>query len=96
MSPCSKHWQDNHDNEACCLSKLDRDIFQFNHTLASAIFNCHFSSMEDGPKSIDPIILSSCVVLEDETSETQVDGIVTNVSERKQTMLVMILMSIYF
>jgi hypothetical protein len=37
------------------------------------------SLMRDGPESIYPIIVSSCVVLEDETSETQVDGIVTKV-----------------
>jgi hypothetical protein len=36
--------------------------------------------MDDGPDSIDPIIVSSCVVLEDETSEKQVDGIVNKVS----------------
>jgi hypothetical protein len=33
----------------------------------------------DSPETIDPVIVSSCVVLEDETSETQVDGIVTKV-----------------
>ncbi len=44
------------------------------------------SLMGDGPESIDPIIVSSFVVLEDESSETQVDGIVTKVSESKQTM----------
>lgn len=38
------------------------------------------SLMDDGPDSIDPIIVSSCVVLEDETSEKQVDGIVNKVS----------------
>ena len=38
------------------------------------------SLMGDGPDSIDPIIVSSCVVLEDETSEKQVDGIVNKVS----------------
>jgi len=38
------------------------------------------SLMGDGPESIDPIIVSSCVFLEDETSEMQVDGIVTKVS----------------
>ena len=37
------------------------------------------SLMGDGPETIDPVIVSSCVVLEDETSETQVDGIVTKV-----------------
>jgi hypothetical protein len=37
------------------------------------------SLMGDDPETIDPVILSSCVVLEDETSETQVDGIVTKV-----------------
>ncbi len=37
------------------------------------------SLMGDGPETIDPIIVSSCVVLEDETSEMQVDGIVTKV-----------------
>ena len=37
------------------------------------------SLMGDGPETIDPIIVSSCVILEDETSETQVDGIVTKV-----------------
>ena len=35
--------------------------------------------MGDGPETIDPIIVSSCVILEDETSEMQVDGIVTKV-----------------
>ena len=35
------------------------------------------SLMGDTPESIDPVIVSSCVVLEDETSETQVDGIVS-------------------
>ena len=38
------------------------------------------SLMGDGPDSIDSIIVSSCVVLEDETSEKQVDGIVNKVS----------------
>ena len=38
------------------------------------------SLMGDGPDSIDPIIVSSCVVLEDETLEMQVDGIVKKVS----------------
>ena len=37
------------------------------------------SLMGDGPESIDPIIVLSCVVLEDETLETQVDGVVTKV-----------------
>lgn len=37
------------------------------------------SLMGDTPESIDPVIVSSCVVLEDETSETQVDGIVSKV-----------------
>ena len=37
------------------------------------------SLMGDTPESIDPVIVSSCVVLEDETSETQVDGIVCKV-----------------
>ena len=35
------------------------------------------SLMGDDPETIDPLIVSSCVILEDETSETQVDGIVT-------------------
>ena len=35
--------------------------------------------MGDTPESIDPVIVSSCVVLEDETSETQVDGIISKV-----------------
>jgi hypothetical protein len=37
------------------------------------------SLMGDGPESIDPIIILSCVNLEDETLEMQVDGIVTKV-----------------
>ena len=37
------------------------------------------SLMGDRPKSIDPIIVSLCIVLEDETPETQVDGIVSKV-----------------
>ena len=37
------------------------------------------SLMGDTPDSIDPVIVSSCVVLEDEMSETQVDGIVSKV-----------------
>ncbi len=37
------------------------------------------SLMGNGLESIDPIIVSSCVLLEDETLETQVDGIVTKV-----------------
>ena len=37
------------------------------------------SLMGDTPESIDPVIVSSCVVLEDQTSETQVDGIVSKV-----------------
>ena len=40
------------------------------------------SLMGDGPETIDPIIVSSCVILEDETSEMQVDGIVTKVCTR--------------
>ncbi len=39
------------------------------------------SLMGDDPETIDPVIVSSCVILEDETSETQVDGIVTRVIE---------------
>ncbi len=35
------------------------------------------SLMGDGPDIIDPSIVLSCVLLEDETSETQVDSIVT-------------------
>ena len=38
------------------------------------------SLMGDGPDSMDSIIVSSCIVLEDETSEKQVDGIVNKVS----------------
>jgi len=38
------------------------------------------SLMGDGPDSLDSIIVSSCIVLEDETSEKQVDGIVNKVS----------------
>ncbi len=37
------------------------------------------SLMGDDPGTIDPIIVFLCVILEDETSETQVDGIVTKV-----------------
>ena len=40
-----------------------------------------FSLMGDRPECIDLTIVSSCVVLEDETLETQVDGIVTKVRE---------------
>ena len=43
--------------------------------------------MGDGPDTIDPVIISSCVILEDETSETQVDGIVTKVRETTQPYL---------
>jgi hypothetical protein len=35
--------------------------------------------MADTPENINPVIVSSCVVLEDEMSETQVDGIVSKV-----------------
>ena len=35
--------------------------------------------MGDTPESIDPVIVLSCVVLEDEMMETQVDGIVSKV-----------------
>ena len=38
------------------------------------------SLMGDGPDSLDSIIVSSCIVLEDETSEKQVDRIVNKVS----------------
>ena len=37
--------------------------------------------MGDGPYSIDPVIVSSCVILEDETSETKVFGILTKVRQ---------------
>ncbi len=37
------------------------------------------SLMGDGPNTIVPIIVLSCVILEDETLETQVDGIVAKV-----------------
>jgi hypothetical protein len=37
------------------------------------------SLMGDGPKTMDPFIVLSCVILEDKTSKTQVDGIVTKV-----------------
>ena len=36
--------------------------------------------MGDEPDSLDSIIVSLCIVLEDETSEKQVDGIVNKVS----------------
>ena len=36
--------------------------------------------MGDGPDSLDSIIVSLCVVLEDETLEKQVNGIVNKVS----------------
>jgi hypothetical protein len=42
----------------------------------SAIVN---SLMGDKPDIIDPIIVLSCIIWEDETSETQVDEIVTKV-----------------
>jgi hypothetical protein len=45
------------------------------------------SLMGDGPNTIDPVIVLSCVILEDETSETQVDGIVTKVRETTQSYL---------
>ena len=38
------------------------------------------SLMGDGPDSLDSIIVSLCVVLEDETLEKQVNGIVNKVS----------------
>jgi hypothetical protein len=37
------------------------------------------SSVGDKPDTIDPIIFLSCIILEDETLETQVDGIATKV-----------------
>ncbi len=37
------------------------------------------SLMGDGPKTIDPVMVLSCVILEDKILETQVDGIVTKV-----------------
>ena len=37
--------------------------------------------MGDEPGSFDPIIVSSCVIMEDETSEMQVEGIVAKVSK---------------
>ena len=37
--------------------------------------------MGDEPGSFDPIIVSSCVIMEDETSEMQVEGIVAKVRE---------------
>jgi hypothetical protein len=37
------------------------------------------SLMGDGPDTIDPMIVLSCVILEDKTSEMQVDGIVAKV-----------------
>ncbi len=40
--------------------------------------SCH-SLMGDTPESIGPVIVSPCVVLEDETLETQVDGMVSKV-----------------
>ena len=42
------------------------------------------SLMGDDPETIDPVIVLSCVILEDETSETQVDGIVTKVIQSTQ------------
>ena len=38
------------------------------------------SLMGDGPDSIDSIIVSLCIVLEDKTSEEQVNGIMNKVS----------------
>jgi len=42
------------------------------------------SLMGDDNETIDPVIVLSCVILEDETSETQVDGIVTKVIQSTQ------------
>ena len=42
------------------------------------------SLIRDDPETIDPVIVLSCVILEDKTSETQVDGIVTKVIETTQ------------
>jgi len=42
------------------------------------------SLMGDDPETIDPVIVSSCVILEDKTSETQVDGIVIKVIQSTQ------------
>jgi hypothetical protein len=39
------------------------------------------SLMGDEPGSVDPVIVSSCVIMEDETSEMQVTGIVAKVRE---------------
>jgi hypothetical protein len=37
------------------------------------------SLMGDGPKTMDPVIVSSCIILEDEMSETHAYGIVSKV-----------------
>ena len=40
---------------------------------------------EDGNSSIDPVVVSSCIFTEDETSENQAQGIIDKVSENAST-----------
>ncbi len=49
------------------------------------------SLIVDGPETIDPVIVSSYVILEDKTLETQVDGIVTKVRAASSHIFSMIL-----
>ena len=44
------------------------------------------SLMGDEATSLDPVIVSSCVILEDETAETQVSGIISKVSSIEHVM----------
>jgi hypothetical protein len=63
---------------AVCLNWAE--IFFDATTLRQVPFSAVIISlMGDGPNTIDSIIVLSCVILEDETSEMQVDGIVAKV-----------------
>jgi hypothetical protein len=64
---------------AACLNWAE--IFFDSTTCRQVSFlAARISLMGDGHESIDPIIVSLCVVLEDETLEMQVDGTVNKVS----------------
>jgi hypothetical protein len=77
--PCLNCQQDNHGNEALSLLKLGRDIFDTTTHRQVPFSAVVISLMDDTPESIDPVVVSLCVVLEDETSETQVDGIISKI-----------------
>ena len=81
LGSCTDNRWNDHGNEAGSLLQLGRDFFDATTRRQVPFSAVAISLMGDGPYSIDPVIVSSCVILEYETSETQVDGILTKVRQ---------------